>query len=116
MNIEPTSHQFITYKKADFGSKFLNLTKKYLSFVAERPHTIDVPNDQDLRGHNFSPHGKVNFISKGSVKQHQEGMKDLNHKHEPPQLKEGSSSDLLGAFYTILPRVDRHHALIEGTP
>jgi len=57
-------------------------------------------------------------MSKGSVKQHQEGMKDLNHKHEPPQLMEGSStvSDLLGAFYTIQPRADRHHALLEGTP
>jgi len=39
MNIKPTSHQFKTYKKADFGSTFLNLTKKYLSFVAECPHT-----------------------------------------------------------------------------
>jgi len=64
MNIEPTSHQFKTYKKADFGSTFLNLTKEYLSFVAECPHTIDVPNDQVLRGHNFSPHGNVNFIAK----------------------------------------------------
>jgi len=25
-------------------------------------------------------------------------------------------NDLLGAFYTIRPRADRHHALIEGTP
>jgi len=29
----------------------------------------------------------VNFIAKGSVKQRQEDVKDLNHKHEP-QLKE----------------------------
>jgi len=36
-----------------------------------------VPNDQVLRGHNFSPHGNVNFIGKGNVKQHQEDMKDL---------------------------------------
>jgi len=45
-------------------------------------------------------------------------MNDLNHKHEPPQLKERSSSvnDLLGAFSTIRPRADRHHDLIEGTP
>jgi len=116
MNIEPTSHQFKTYKKADFGSTFLNLTKKDLSFVAERPHTIDVPNDQVLRGHTFSPHGNVNFIAKGSVKQHQEDVKDLNHKHEP-QLKERSTlvNDLLGASYTIRSRADRHHDLIEGT-
>jgi len=82
MNIEPTSYQFKTYKKADFGSTFLNLTKKYLSFVAECPHTIDVPSDQVLREHNFSPHGNVNLIAKGSVKQHQEDVQDLNHK--PP--------------------------------
>jgi len=65
-----------------------------------------------------SPHGNVNFIAKGSVKQHKEDMKNLNHKHEPPQLKERSSTvnDLLGAFYTIQPRADRHHALIEGAP
>jgi len=63
MNKEQTSNQFKTYKKADFGSTFLNLTKEYLSFVAECPHTIDVPNDQVLRGHNFSPHGNVNFIA-----------------------------------------------------
>jgi len=77
-----------------------------------------VPNDQVLRGHNFSPHGNVNFIAKGSVKQHQEDVKDLNHKQEPPQLKERSSSvnDLVGAFNTIRPRADRPHALIEGTP
>jgi len=33
-------------------------------------------------------------------------------------LKESSSTvnDSLGAFYIIRPRVDRHHALIEGTP
>jgi len=105
MNIEPTSHQFKTYKKADFGSTFLNITKKYLSFIAECPHTIDVPNDQVLRGHNFSPHGYVNFIAK-----------DLNHIHEP-QLKERSTvvNDLLGASYTIRSRADRHHDLIEGT-
>jgi len=117
INIEPTSHQFKTYN-ADFCSTFLNLTKKYLSFLAEGPHTIDVPNDQVLRGHYFSPHGYVNFIAKGSVKQHQEDVTDLKHKHEPPQLKERSSSvnGLLGAFYTIRPRADRHHALIEGTP
>jgi len=77
-----------------------------------------VPKDQVLRGHNFSPHGNANFIAKGSVKQHKEGMKDLDHKHEPPQLKEGSStvSDLLGAFYIIRPRADRYHGIIEGTP
>jgi len=40
--------------------------------VAEGSLTIDVPNDQVLRGHNFNPHGNVNFIAKGSVKQHQE--------------------------------------------
>jgi len=93
------------------------LTKKYLSFVAEGPHTTDVPNDQVLRGHNFSPHGDVNFIAKGSVKQHQEDVNDQNHKHEAPQLKERSISvnDLLGAFSTILPRADRHHDLIDGT-
>jgi len=74
-----------------------------------------VPNDQVLRRHNFSPHSNVNLIAKGSVKQRQEDVKDLNHKHEP---KESSSSinDLLGAFYTIRTRADRHHALIEGTP
>jgi len=101
---EPTSHQL--------------KNKKYLSLVAESPHTIDVPNDQVQRGHNFSPHGNVNFIAKGSVRQRQEGMNDLNHTHEPQQLKEKSSSvnDLLGAFYTIRPRADRHHALIESTP
>jgi len=44
--IEPTSHQFKTYKKADVCSTFLNLTKKYLRFIAESPHTIDVSNDQ----------------------------------------------------------------------
>jgi len=117
MNIETNSHQFKTYKKADFGSTFLDLTKKYLSFVAECPHTIDVPNDQGLRGHNFSPHGNVNFIAKGRVKQHQEDVKDLNHKHEP-QLKEGSTliNDLLGASYRFRSRADRHHDLIEGTP
>jgi len=115
INIEPTFHQFKSYK-SDFCSTVLNLTKKYLSFVAEGPHTIDVPNDQVLRGHNFSPHG--NFIAKGSVKQHKEDVKDLNHNHETPQLKERSSSvkDLLAAFYTIRPRADRHYALIEGTP
>jgi len=45
-------------------------------------------------------------------------MKDLNHKHEPSQLKEGSSTvnDFLGAFYTIRPRADRNQALIEGMP
>jgi len=53
-----------------------------------------------------------------SVKQHQEDMKDLYDKHETPQLKERASTvnDLLGAFYTIRPKADRHHALIEGTP
>jgi len=45
INIEPTFHKFKTYKKSDFCSTFLNVTKKYLSFVAEGPHTIDVPND-----------------------------------------------------------------------
>jgi len=86
--------------------------------VAESPHTTDVPNNQVLRGHNFNPHGNVNFIAKGSVKQHQEDVKDLNYKHEPPQLKEGSTSvnDLLGVSYTFQPRADRHHDLIEGTP
>jgi len=61
INIEPTSHQFKTYKKADFCSTFLNLTKIYLSFVAEGSHTIDVPNDQVLRGHTIScnEHGNV---------------------------------------------------------
>jgi len=88
INTEPTSHQPKTHKKPDFCSTFLNLTKKYLSFVEESPHTIDVPNGQVLRGHNFSPHGIVNFIAKGSVKQHHEDMKDLNHKHDPPLLKE----------------------------
>jgi len=108
MNIEPTS---------DFGSTFLNLTKKYLSFVAECPHSIDVPNDQVLREHNFIPHGNVNFIAKGSVKQHQEDVKDLNHKRER-QLKKRSTlaNDLLGSSYTIRSRADRHHDLIEGTP
>jgi len=118
ISIEQTSHKCKIYKKTDFCSIFLNLTKIYLSFVAEGSHTIDVPNDQVLRGHNFSLHGNVNFIAKGSVRQHQEGMNDLNHKHEPPQLKEKSSSvnDLIGAFNTIRPRADRHHALIEGAP
>jgi len=76
-----------------------------------------VPNDQVLRGHNFSPHGNVNFIAKGSVKQLQEDVKDLNHKREP-QLKERSTlvNDLLGASYTIRSRADRHHDLIDGTP
>jgi len=83
-NTEPTSHQLKTNKKPDFCSTLLNLTKKYLSFVAESPHTIDVPNDQVLRKHNFSPHDNVNLIAKGSVKQHQEDVKDLNHKHERP--------------------------------
>jgi len=82
INIEPTFYQFKSYNKFDFCSTVLNLTKKYLSFVAEGPHTIDVPNDQVLRGHNFSPHGNVNLIAKGSVKQHQEDVQDLNHK--PP--------------------------------
>jgi len=91
IDTEPTSHQLKTNKKPDFCSTFLNLTKKYLSVVAESPHTTDVPNNQVLRGHNFSPHGNVNFIAMGSVKQNQEGMSDLNHKHEPPQLKEGGS-------------------------
>jgi len=54
-NTEPTSHQLKTNKKPDFCSTLLNLTKKYLSFVAESPHTIDVPNDQVLRGHNSVP-------------------------------------------------------------
>jgi len=84
--IEPTFHHFKIYKKSDFCSTFLNLTNKYLSFVAEGPHTIDLPNDQVLRGHNLGPHGNVNFIAKGSVDQHREDMKDLNHKHEPSQL------------------------------
>jgi len=77
-----------------------------------------VPYGQGLRGQNFSPHGYVKFITKGSVKQHQEDMKDLSHKHEPPQLKERSSTvnDFLGAFYTIRPGAERHHTLIEGTP
>jgi len=48
IDIEPSSHQFKTYNKYDFCSTFL-------SFVAEGPHTIDVPNDQVLQGHNFSP-------------------------------------------------------------
>jgi len=45
-------------------------------------------------------------------------MKDLKSKHEPPQLKERSSTanHLLGAFDAIRPRADRHHALIEGIP
>jgi len=34
------------------------------SFVAESLHTIDVPNDKVLRGHNFSPHSNVNFIAR----------------------------------------------------
>jgi len=84
INIEPTFHQFKSYNKFDFCSTVLNLTKKYLSFVAEGPNTIDVPNDQVLREHNFSPHGNVIFIAKGSVKQHKEDVKDLNHNHEPP--------------------------------
>jgi len=106
---EPTSRQLKTNKKSDFCSTFLNLTKKYLSFVAQIPHTIDVPNNQVPRGHNFSPHSNVNFIAKGSVRQHQEDMNDLNHKYEPPQLKEKSSSvnDLLCAFNTFRPRADR---------
>jgi len=96
----------------------LNLTKKYLSFLAEGSHTIVVPDDQVLRGHNFSPLGNANFIAKGSVKQHQEDVKDLNHKHKPPQLKERFSSvnELFCAFHTTRPRADRHHDLIEGTP
>jgi len=79
---------------------------------------MDVPNDQVLRGHNFSPNGNVNFKAKGSVKQHQDDVKDLNHKHVPPQLKERSTSvnDLLGASCSIRSRADRHHDLIEGTP
>jgi len=43
----------------------------------------------------------------------------MDHKiKEPPQLKEGSTSvnDLLGGSYTIRPRADRHHSLIESTP
>jgi len=55
INTEPTSHQLETYKTPDFCSTFLNLAKKYLRFLAESPHTIDVPNDQIRRGHNFSP-------------------------------------------------------------
>jgi len=76
-----------------------------------------VPNNQVLRGHNFSPHGNVNIIATGSVKQHQEGIRDLNHKHEP-QSKERITlvNDLLGASYTIRSRDDRHHDLIEGIP
>jgi len=62
-NIEPTSHQLKTFKKSDFCTAFLNLTKKYFSFVAEGPHTIDVPNDQVLRGHNVSPHGNVSTVN-----------------------------------------------------
>jgi len=91
-NTEPTSHQLKINKKPDLCSTFLDVTKKYLSFLAESPHTIDVPIDQVLRGHNFSHHGNVNLITKVSFKQHQEDVKDLNHKHEPPQLKERSSS------------------------
>jgi len=59
INTEPTSHQLKTYKKPDFCSTFLSLNKKYISFVAESPYIIDVPNDQVLRGQNFSPHGDV---------------------------------------------------------
>jgi len=88
INTEPISHQPKTHKKPEFCLPFLNLTKKYLRFVEESPHSIDVPNDQVLRGHNCSPHGNFNFIARGSVKQHQEDMKDLNHKHDPPLLKE----------------------------
>jgi len=77
-----------------------------------------VPNDQVRRRHNLSPDGNAIFVAKGSVRQYSEDMKDFNHKHEPQQLKERSSTvnDLLGAFYTILPRADRHHVLIESTP
>jgi len=44
-------------------------------------------------------------------------MKDPYHNHEPPQLKERSSTgnDLLGAFDTVQPRADRHQDLIEVT-
>jgi len=118
IDTKPASHQLKTNKKPDFCSTFLNITKKYLTVVAESPHTTDFPNNQVLRGHNFSPHVNVNFIATGSVKPHQEGMSDLNHKHEPLQLKEGTSSVnyLLGVSYTIRSRADRHHDLIEGTP
>jgi len=77
INIEPISYQLKTYKKYEFCSTFLNLTKKYLRFVAQGPRIIDVPNDLVLRSHNFSPHGNVNFIAKWSVKQHQEDIKVL---------------------------------------
>jgi len=61
MNIEPTSHQFKTYKKADFGSTFLNLTKEYLSFVAECPEgTISVPTVKSI----LSQRGVLSGIKK----------------------------------------------------
>jgi len=112
-----SSFQIKTHKKPDFCLTFINITKKYLSYVAESPRTIDVPNIQVLRGHNFRSHGNVNFIAKGRNK-HQEGMNDLNYKHESPQFKERSSTvnNLIGAFYTIRPRADLHHDLIECTP
>jgi len=79
---------------------------------------VHIPQTWQIIKYNFSPHYNVNFIATGSVKQHQEGMSDLNHKNEPPQLKEESTSviDLLGASYTIRSRADRHFDLIEGTP
>jgi len=106
-NTEQTSHQLKNYKNSDFLTTFLNLSKKHLNFVAEGPHTIDVQNDQFPWEHNFSPYGNDIFVPKGRVKQHQEDMKDFNHKYERPQLKESSSSvnDLLAAFFTIRRRM-----------
>jgi len=66
INIEPSPHQLKTCTKSGLVSTFLNLNKKYLRFVAEGSHTTGVPNDQVLRGHNFSP--TVMSIAKGIAK------------------------------------------------
>jgi len=42
-SLKRTSDQLKNYKNSDFCTSFLNLTKKYLIFVAEGPHTIDGP-------------------------------------------------------------------------
>jgi len=60
-----------------------------------------------------------NEISLDEERIHLTNLVLMDHKiKEPPQLKEGSTSvnDLLGAFYTIRSRADRHHDLFEGIP
>jgi len=46
----------------------------------------------------------------------EDDMKDFNHKHEPPQLKERSSTvnDMLASFYTFRPWADRLHSLLSA--